>query len=826
MANNDLANEGQETSPEQDDYRLWRNELDLAKKVDGYHSWVEKSKKIIQRYRDVRVNLPTDDQQLDSKYNILWSNIQTLQPAIYAKPPKPIVERRFMDRDVVGRIASVVLERSLQTQIEQSNFYANMKKAVLDRLLPGRGVLWLMYEPTFRNMPPKTQEDEAQQAKGEKTKVPADKTTGTNPKDDDALDGADDDSQSGKPRSDVNEEVIYEAVCPTYIDWNDFLTSPARIWSEVRWVAKRVYLTRAELVKRFGKEKGEACSLDYSPSEYNTDNQIKGPDAEQFKKAVIWEIWNKPDRKVRWLATGYNDGLMDEKDDPLRLDDFFPCPEPLFATLTNESLIPVPDFHEYQDQAIEMDELTSRITAITKAIKAVGFYDASQKDDFTKLLEQGFENKMIPVDNWAQFAEKGGAMGAVSLLPMKELMAVLTELYAARDQVKQSLYEITGISDIVRGAQTAGDKTATEQRIKGQFASMRLNSMQSEVARFARDTLRLMGEIIAEHFDPMTLFLISGYEQYAKEQFPPEAMQAGPPPQMGHNGGPPMPPNPGAASPQPPVAPPGAPPPQGQPSPALAGAMPQPIDPVLVAQKKAADVFKQAVKLLKDEKLRGFRIDIETDSMIEADQAQMQQSRTQLLQAISQFLPEAMQAGQQMPQMVPLLSRLLLFFLRGYKASRDIESAFEQFIDDMEQQAKNPPPKPPSPDEIKAQAELQKAQLQMQGEQQKQQGEAQQMQLDAQLQQQKMQADLQVKQEEFKLDQQRNQMEAIKLANEQQWEERKHQMEMEKMSADITSTRHEAVIGGLEREHQHGLTMDVMEAKAAQAKKPKPNGGK
>jgi hypothetical protein len=304
-------------------------------------------------------------------------------------------------------------------------------------------------------------------------------------------------------------------------------------------------------------------------------------------------------------------------------------------------------------------------------------------------------------------------MGVIWILPVKDLAFVLLQLYQARDQVKQSLYEITGISDIVRGQSAAGGaKTATEQRIKGQFASMRLNDMQADVARFCRETLCIMGEIIAEHFDPMTLFLVSGFEQYAKEQWPPEP-QAAPPPMMGHNGGPPM---------GPPGAPGGlnAPPPAGAagggfavhpPAPGmLPPGMPPPMDPAMAARAKAAEMFKGAVELLRNDKLRGFRIDIETDSLIEPDQQEMQSARTELLGALSTFLPQAIAAGQQMPEMVPLLARLVMFGVRGFKASRDIEAALEQFTDDMTKAAANPKPKPPSPEQIKADAEQQKAQ--------------------------------------------------------------------------------------------------------------------
>jgi hypothetical protein len=66
-------------------------------------------------------------------------------------------------------------------------------------------------------------------------------------------------------------------------------------------------------------------------------------------QATVYEIWWKPTKKVYFIAKSY-DELCKEVDDPLKLDGFFPCPEPISATMTNDTLIPVPDYVESQDQ--------------------------------------------------------------------------------------------------------------------------------------------------------------------------------------------------------------------------------------------------------------------------------------------------------------------------------------------------------------------------------------------------------------------------------------------------------------------------------------------
>ncbi len=781
-------------------WQRWHEELEIANKAKGFRQWETRAKKIIKRYRDDRGDGDgasdgmQSETQMASKFNILWSNVQTLKPALFAKTPKPVVERRYLDRDEVGRTASVILERSLLYELDSGGYKTAVEKAVLDRLLPGRGVVWLRYEPKFTPMAAKTSGEPVGGVA-----EPADETTG-------------DESLTNPDQTETGEEVASESTCVDYVDWQDFKTSPARTWEEVWWICRTVYMTRKELTRRFGEKKGKEVPLDWSPNKdlKSAPSTVSDTgDNEGQMRATVYETWCKTERKVYWWAKMWPDDMLDEQDDPLRLEGFWPTPKPLFASMTNESLIPIPDYYEYQDQAVELDDLTNRIAWLTKAIKSAGVYDASIPE-LQRLFEEGFENRLVPADNMAEFMQKAGPSGMnhIWLLPIKEQAEVLMQLFEAREHVKQSLYEITGISDIVRGAATTGHKTATEQRIKGQFASMRLNDMQAEVARFCRDTLRIMGEIISEHFDPMTLFLVSGFEEYAKEQWPPEP--PAPPPQqpmMGHNGPPP--------GPLPGQAPPGPPPqPMPQPMPGSMGApmlAPAP-DPVAVARAKAAGMFKQAVALLKNDKLRGFRIDIETDSIIEPDQQAMQQARTELLGAIAQFLPQAIQAGMAMPELKPLLARLLMFFLRGFKASRDIESAFEQFVDDMTKEAANPAPKPPSPEQMKAQAEMQK-----------QENENKRMLAQAKIDEQTAAQEGALRQQEF---QQR--MDEMKL--QEQIAAAKHLRDMEMLNAKAELDKRNAIIDGIAsvheagldhaaREHQHELTLDAASAKAAAAAK-------
>jgi len=242
-----------------------------------------------------------------------------------------------------------------------------------------------------------------------------------------------------------------------------------------------------------------------------------GIENDPWQKAEIWEIWCLENRTVYWVAEGM-DVICDAKEDPLQLESFFPCPQFMLANPTSQDYVPRADYILAQDQYDELNNVTTRITMLEKAIKVVGVYDASASG-VQRMLQQGSENSLIPVDNWAIFAEKGGVKGSVDWLPLGEVIAALERLRQARDDIKGQIYELTGISDIVRG-NTKASETLGAQNLKAQFASVRIQKLQDEVARFAEEILRLKGEIICRHFVPQQILKLANMEFYPDIQDP------------------------------------------------------------------------------------------------------------------------------------------------------------------------------------------------------------------------------------------------------------------------------------------------------------------
>ena len=484
--------------------------------IGGYDNefkkWEGRVKKILKKYRDDTRGQTGNE---TAKFNILWSNVQTLIPAVYARLPKADVSRRFGDNDPVSRVASLLIERALDYEIEHyPDFRATMKHCVEDRFLGGRGIAWVRYEPhvTTVDMP------------DDGLEVTEDVEVGEGADWEKSLGQLEQMDQQGLleqgERPEPMEEIEYECAPTDYVHWKDFGHSTARTWEEVTCVWRWVFMSYEALVERFGEEMAKKIPLDQGPEPLNAYNESKKAN----NRARVCELWDKEQQKVFWFSKSLNE-FIDERDDPLELQGFFPCPAPLYATTTSDSLVPVPDFTLYQDQASELDILSDRIDGLVKALRVRGVYDASQPA-LQRLLTEGDNNALIPVDKWSALSEKGGLKGAIDLLPLDMIAGALSQCYQARDDIKQQVYEITGISDIIRGASFASE-TATAQQIKGQYAGLRLKAMQEDVALFATALIRLKAQIICTKFQPETILKYAAADQMqpADQQFIPQALQ-------------------------------------------------------------------------------------------------------------------------------------------------------------------------------------------------------------------------------------------------------------------------------------------------------------
>ena len=705
---------GQETDTDPDLRKIarWVAEIELYDRETA--NWRRRAKNIVRRYKDDRGSNDTDV-RLGARFNAFWANIQTQMPSLYSRNPKPDIQRRFKDADPVGRVTSDVLERCVSVFCDTDAFYATMRRCVKDYKLVGRGTTWERYVPHLTQQAPELT-----------------------------------DSVEPGNVADVPEVISYEESITDYVHMSDFGHNICRTPDEI-WCGWRiVYMTRAALVKRFG-DVGKTIPLDYVQKDLSGEKLQDG-----IAKASIYELWDKERKVAVWFHKTLPEAL-DLRPDPLKLDGFFPFPIPLFANLANDSCIPTPDYIESQDQYIELDDLTTRISALTKAVKVAGVYDASV-EGLSRLLNEGVENKLIPVENYAIMAEKGGLENAISLLPLKDIVDALLALYKARDKVKEDLHEISGIPDIARG-QSDAQETLGAQEIKTSFAINRISDDQRDIQRFVREQIKLKVDIVCGHFQLDTIKKISGVRLFTAEEKAQvkqyqQIMAQQPPPQPG-------------VPAQPMLTPPPA---------VLSGLSQDQIE-----QMMSDPTWEEVNALIRDDAMRAFKVDIETDSTIKADEEADKNSRIEYVKAIGEYMASALPAGQEHPELVPFLLEGLQFLSRAFPVGKSLESALNVAITKLEKIAANPPPKQ-NPEMAKVQADAQASQAKLQAETQLNQAKLQgELQLETQRAHLKAQTDQAAQQAQAAQAQQQNELEAQREQAKLAMEER---LAMQKIAAE------------------------------------------
>ena len=635
----------------------WIAELDLSDKVEK--NWRERAKDVQERYRDEKTQ---NERRYSSsnRYNILYSNIQTICPALYNQSPTPDVRRRYRDADPVGKEISEVLERCLSFTMDDCDFDRYMRLAIKDQQICGRGVTRVRYDPVF----------------GEES------------------------DEMGDPYDDLKgEEVKFQ-----HVNWADFRHGPGRTWEEVEWIAFSHLMTRDALRDKFGDKIGDEVELDYTP--IGMEDKDGDVVADTFKRATGWEIWCSRQKEVIFISKSVKERPLKTDPDPLQLRGFFPTPRPLYATENTDSLVPVEPFRFYRDQANELDNITRRISGIIAACKVRGIYD-STITEMSNLMDAG-ENMMVPAQDVLPLMQSGGLDKAIWMWPIEKIAGVLNELYNQREQIKKTIYEITGIADIMRGS-TASSETLGAQQLKVQFGTMRLDDMGREIQRYARDLVRITAEIISEHFSPDSIAMMTDIKLPSQE----EKMMAQQQAQMMAQQQQPMPPQ--------------------------------------LEEMLQKPTWDECMQVLRDDKQRSYRVDIETDSTVSGDQAMDQKSMTELLTGVSTFITNAGPAVAAGYLPLEAAKAMLMSAVRRFRMGREVEDALDMIGEDEndsgaagdgQQQAQQAQ----QAQQMEQQAAAQADQMKMQMEQQNSAIKAQEAQTKAQIEQDKMQLDAKVQQ--------------------------------------------------------------------------------
>ena len=531
----------------------WIKKISAAEKqYDKYYTLVRETREF---YKDNAGSTKTE-----GRYNIFWSSVETLKPFLYFKQPKPYIERANPSVGEAQKLACRILSRALLWNLQQFDFDSVIKYARNDFLISGCGILWEHYEPQFAEFPDVCNPSVSIELK-------------------------------------TGEKVVSQYVNPEHFIAD---CDKVGIWEDVNWVARKIYMSKQEAIDTFGASRCVELVNEGEKDYYH-------------KEICIYEIWDKVSQKVYWLAKEKSNDFLKVCDNPLKTEGFFPCPKPIFATMTNDSIIPVPDYCLIKELLNELNGINTRMKLTMQALKISGAYDNS----FPELANiMSKDITLVATKDFERLKDAGGLRGIIDFVPIEQYISALEQLALRRQDIIAQIYEVTGVSDIMRGSSNTTE-TATAVSQKTNFGTLRNQDRQNDMQRFICDIFRLKAEIICELFSVDTLLSFLTAEE--------------------------------------------------------------------AADKKLSSA---AVHILKDDKMRGMVLHIESDNVfnLKAENAELHEG----IKIINEMIATALPIVSQQPLLLPLYRQMIGAVCGSLAKGRIFENVLEKVFNDISAEFNHP----------------------------------------------------------------------------------------------------------------------------------------
>lgn len=690
---------------ERDQVKYWLDEISSAQKREK--DFRKDGKVVVKLYEGGKADT--------AQYNILYSNTDTLAPALYNTTPRPVVQRRFKDADPLGKEASTATQRILEFEVDPGDaqytpFDDLLRSAVLEALVPGRGVTKFKYDAKFT------------------------KEGGT-------------------------ERIKEEYVCGEEVPWDRFCHGYAKKWEQVPWVAFEEHLTKDEVKENFPDADIDFAKLDFSDDDISGDEDDNtNGEKTGAKLLIVHGVWSKLHKKVFFVSPTCPEKFLKTEDDPLGLAGFFPCPKPLAFVQKISTLVPVALYKMYEEQAKELNLVTLRLNRLIASCKIRGMFDSSIEGIAEALKAD--DNVLVPIENVAGMTSQGLKLeNAFWIFPLDKIVAVIQQLYLAREQIKRVIFEITGIADIMRGSSNASE-TLGAQEIKNQWGTLRLKRAQKEVMRYVRDCLRLMAEISVSKLGEDTLSKMTGlpYPTGAQQEQMQQQLQQ------------------------------------------FQLQMMQPPQELVQASQQPG--WPQILKLLQNDLMRAYRIDIETNSTVDAEATEDKQNISELLNAMAQFLNGVAPMVEQGILPFEAAQSMLLAITRRFRFGTDVEDALKQM---------KAPQKQDDGEAQKMQFEMEKSKAEFEHDKQMKA-------MDLQLKQQEMTMKMQLMKAELALKEREMQMKLEEMNRKAELATQQALLKMRQttLQTQASAVQHQQSMEQGDIQHQHSLEQGEQQAALAQ----------
>jgi hypothetical protein len=549
-----------------------------------------------------------DSYSKERSYNIFYSNVNVLVASLFNTMPKPDIQRRFFKRLEGDKLKSSLYSEvakissgALEYYGDKADLFSVIEKTIENSVKLGRGVSWIEYEPTI-----------------EKDELGQDIVT--------------------------DRKINLISLKP-----EEFLINSADSDRSIWWSARRHLLTREDLKSRFDYE-AEDRELSFEPPNHISKQT-------EQKRGEVWEVWEKVGKKRLFiLMSSFKNEFLEVVDDPYKLECFFPY-KSIHWLDDGKSIVPKPEYTVYKKKAIEVDEISEKSAKIEEEVKYVVLMSASNKDT-SKQIADSENGDVITIPEIAVDGAIGKYVGTV---PVDAAMQLVDHLDNKIERLKADIYDITGISDIIRGVSDPRE-TAEAQKIKGQFGSLRFIRRQKVVQEHIRQLFRIIVEIICEHWDAETLAEITAVDLLDMMQKRQKLMQLSQDPQAEKE----------------------------------------------IEEIKATPTWEEVLQVMRSDKMRNYTVDVETTATAFDDKQEIGASINQLA---TTYVGMVQQAGAlQDPNLIrgfiPIV-RMALGNIRVSSAvATQLEDALDSAVKSFEEQKAQPPE--PSIDDKRLEVEMAK----------------------------------------------------------------------------------------------------------------------